>query len=93
MERFELKRTYLLSEGACEEILENLAEYNETDGDDDEAFYESASYAFEGDSDIAYCDNRKEFYSWIFNKVYEYAQKHGSNEEKIAIERFKQLRK
>lgn len=93
MERFELKRTYLLSEGACKGILENLAEYNESDGDDDEAFYESGIYAFEGDFDVGYCDNRKEFDIWILNKIYEYAQKHGSNEEKIAIERFKRLKK
>ena len=83
------KLFYQILEG----ILENLAEYNESDGDDDEAFYESGVYAFEGDFDVGYCDNRKEFDAWILSKVYEYAQKHGSDEEKIAIERFKRLKK
>lgn len=95
MKQFELRRTYTLTDQECEYLMKACTDGSENESDDVQ-FASSIGWfiTLPDDCDIdiigAY-DNWEEFYDWMINTVYDYAQEHGDQDEKLALERVKRV--
>lgn len=95
MKQFELKRTYTMTDKECRFIMKACTDGSKNESNDVE-FADSICWFIvlhdDFDSDtIGLCDNGEEFYDWAINTVYDYAQEHGNQEEKLALERVKRV--
>ena len=95
MERFELKRTYTLTDKECEYIMALCADRSQEESSDVD-FADSICWLMILNDDfdfdiIGACDNGEEFYDWMINTVYDYTQEHGDQKEKLALERVKRV--
>ena len=95
MKQFELKRTYTLTDKECEYIMRICTDGSQNESDDVD-FADSICWfmILQDDCDfdvICGCDNGEAFYDWMVNTVHDYAQEHGNQEEKLALERVKRV--